>query len=112
MKKTEVYGILTRQNITIWITKSEAVKISELIVKGKRFVIVRERVINTADITGIFKGEDIYDKNMQSRGLWKGDNGQWFAKNEDNWRLGYIPELSDLEKDNKLTLENKADVTV
>lgn len=84
--------ILVRGDIEIWVSESEANKTSQLVQDGMKFVYVRGRLINTMNIVGIFTPEDMEEKGLKHRGMWKADNGQWFSKDErsESWRKPFV----------------------
>ena len=80
--------ILTRQGIEIWIEEEKVKELAKILVNSTNSMFIKYdgRLINTADITGIFTPQDMEDYTRRKNGQWKDKSGEWkdrFEKEDD-----------------------------
>lgn len=77
--------ILIRGDIQIWEENDKVEKIKQMLLNSPkiRFLMLGERVINTADIVGIFTPQDLEDHTRRLNGEWKCKYGNWHKKGEE-----------------------------
>jgi len=76
--------ILLRQDIEIWIDEEKANQIQTLLAGSfnGRFIKVEDRIVNVADISGIFSARDLEDLKRRKLGQWKCDEGKWHSRTD------------------------------
>lgn len=69
--------VIMRNNVFIWLNdeKSENLKNTLLSISEHKFISIEGRIINTADLTGIYLPEDLND-------LYDRKNNRWNGKDE------------------------------
>ena len=96
----KLYCIVMRNGIEIWADESfiEKLKIVLGRLSGRVFVPFENRILNTADITGVFTAEDMEEYRRRKNGQWKCNKGKWHAKEDhcECWRD--LPTFSDIDK--------------
>ena len=80
--------LVMRNGIEIWLESERANNLKQVLVNQKesKFIDYDERIINTADITGIFTPQDMEDYTRRKNGQWKDKSGEWkdrFEKEDD-----------------------------
>jgi len=75
----ELRIICLRSGIEISIEKDRADALLSLM-EQRKFLLIDGRLINTADIVGIFTPADIEDSNRRKNGQWQDRKGQWHDK--------------------------------
>lgn len=90
--------IVIRNGIQIWVEADRAEKLRQVLRNSTehKFIEFDDRVINTADLTGVFTPEDMEELTHRKNGEWMCKHGNWLAKNElcacgqhmENWK-GY-----------------------
>jgi hypothetical protein len=81
--------ILMREGVEIWI---EAEKLEPLMgmLETKRFIKIEGRIINTADISGIYPAGDMENLTRRKNGQWKDQKGIWHDKGERVCKCGNV----------------------
>lgn len=74
--------IQTRSGIELWINEEDSQKAFAALNGTGRFVILEGRMLNAADVVGIFKPEDMDSATRRKNGQWKCNGGQWHDKGE------------------------------
>lgn len=80
--------IVMRGGIELWVDKEKADKLADVLgsINEHKFITITgdfgEKVINTADISGILSAEDIEDAKRRKNGQWKCQWGHWHDKYE------------------------------
>jgi|TARA_R100001530_G_scaffold1410_2_gene2577 hypothetical protein len=74
--------VCMRHGIEIWTTKDKAQELKQALqnITSSTFVGFEGRVINTADVIGIFFPEDMEDMVLRKNGQWKCKAGTWHEK--------------------------------
>ena len=73
-----------RNGIEIWLDEDKAQDYMKyLLDEPSKFNRIEGRIINTADVVGLFSPEDLDDLKRRKMGQWKCDKGYWHSKNED-----------------------------
>ena len=82
---TNLMCIVMRNNIIIWIEKERAEKLYHILptITQSKFIEFDGRMINTADISGIFTPQDMEDYTRRKNGQWKCDKGNWHERKEE-----------------------------
>ena len=90
MKETEISKklmcILMRENLEIWIEEEKLEPLMAML-ETRRFIKIENRVINTADISGIYPASDMEDRTRRKNGQWKDEEGIW--RNRGEWKCDY-----------------------
>lgn len=73
--------VLMRGGVEVWIEKEKLEPLIDLLEK-KRFVKVEDRIINTADISGIYPASDLEDMKRRKNGEWQCKWGHWHNRGE------------------------------
>ncbi len=74
-----------RNGIEIWLDGDRVKQLQAILesISQSKFINFDDRTINTADITGIFSTDDLYDHTQRKNGLWKCQNqAVWHDKGE------------------------------
>lgn len=73
-----------RSGVEVWLEDSriEELKKGLRTLTSNKFIEIDDRMINTADITGIFTPEDMQDLTRRKNGEWKCDKGHWHQRSE------------------------------
>jgi len=73
-----------RSGIEIWLDEEKWIRLEEVLssLAVKKFIDIEGRIINTADIEGIYKPEDLEELNRRKNGQWKCDYNIWHHRNE------------------------------
>ena len=76
--------MLVRPGLEIWLDSSKATAISSDLINNKagKFIGIEGRLVNVADIAGIFTPEDLQDYRRRERGQWKCKYDAWHSRNE------------------------------
>ena len=76
--------LLLREGIEIWIDKEKAEKISQDLSSNRagKFNKIEGRLINIADIVGIFNPKDLEELKRRKQGQWLCKYGYWHLKTE------------------------------
>lgn len=74
--------IQTRSGIELWINEEDAHKAFASLNGAGRFVVLEGRMLNAADVVGIFKPEDMDGATRRKNGQWKCNGGQWHDRGE------------------------------
>lgn len=71
-----------RNGIEIWIDGEKAKILEERLSNLEKhvFFTYENRVINTADISGLFTAQDMADQEKRKNGQWKCERGNWHDK--------------------------------
>lgn len=77
----ELMVIIIRNGVELWLEKDRADKL-QILMEQRKFLEIDGRVINTADIVGIFKAQDISAITRRKNGQWQGRDNQWHNKGE------------------------------
>ncbi len=77
----ELRIISLRNGVEISIEKDRIEKLLALM-EQKKFIELDGRIINTVDITGIFKPEDLEAVTRRANGQWQDKNGNWHNKGD------------------------------
>lgn len=74
--------ISMRNGIEIWIEADRAKMLQKQLpqLQSHKFIDFDERIINTADLTGIFTPQDMADLTNRKNGQWKCEKGKWHDK--------------------------------
>lgn len=79
----ELMCVLVRPGIEIWIEKEKLDIIMKCLEKeGRRFVSINDNIINTADISGIFKASQVEDMRRRKNNQWQCKWGYWHQRGE------------------------------
>ena len=54
--------VCMRNGIEIWLPLSKAKRLLGMIADGKKHIVIGKRMINTADVVGVFTPSDILEK--------------------------------------------------
>jgi hypothetical protein len=82
MKLTKDLRIISLRNgVEVSIERERLENIIDLLEK-KRFLQIDDRIINTADIVGIFPPQDIENMIRRKNGSWQCNKGTWHEKFE------------------------------
>lgn len=75
----ELVCLLMRQGVEVWMEKERANNLKALLVsiKESKFIDYDGRLINSADISGIFTAQDMEDYTRRKNGQWKTSGGIW-----------------------------------
>ncbi len=96
----KLYCVVIRNGIEIWVDESFAERLKFALAKlsGHSFVPFENRILNTADITGVFTAEDMEEYRRRKNGQWKCNKGKWHDKADhcECWRS--LPTFSDIDK--------------
>ena len=76
----ELRIITLRNGVELSMEKGRADKLL-ILMEQRKFLEIDGRVINTADIVGIFKPTDMEDVTRRKNGQWKCSFGRWHDKN-------------------------------
>ena len=74
--------IQTRSGIELWINEEDAQKAFASLNGSSRFVVLEGRMLNAADVVGIFKPEDMDGATRRKNGQWTCKGSQWHDKGE------------------------------
>lgn len=76
--------IQIRSGVEIWIEQDRLEKIKAVLTSAapSKFLTFEDRVINTADIVGIFTARDLQDSVRRRNGGWQCPQGGWHGKGE------------------------------
>jgi len=66
-----------REGVELWFEKEKLEALLDLMEK-RRFINIEGRIINTADISGIYKAEDLEDRTRRKNGMWKCQKVDWW----------------------------------
>lgn len=74
--------IVIRGNIEIWVEQDRADNMIALLTgnNAPQFVKYENRLINRADVVGIFTATDMEDHTRRKNGEWKCPDGEWHPK--------------------------------
>jgi hypothetical protein len=78
--------VLMREGVEIWIEEEKLEPLMGML-ETKRFIKIDGRVINVADISGIYPAVDMEDRTRRMNGQWKDENGIW--RNRGEWKCDY-----------------------
>jgi len=78
----ELMCILMRSGVEIWMEKEKLDIITNQLEGTKRFINVDGNIINSVDISGIFKVEEMEDNKRRKNGQWKCKEGTWHDRFE------------------------------
>lgn len=84
----ELRIIVLRNGIQISIEKDRVNKIMNLM-EQRKFIEIDGRIINTVDIAGIFRTEDLEAVTRRKNGQWQ-KNGKWYEKGDRVCKCGNI----------------------
>lgn len=71
--------ILTRDGNETWIDESKFEELIEL-VETKKFLRIEGKLINTADISGVYPAKDMEERWYRKNGYWKCKAGNYWHK--------------------------------
>lgn len=76
--------LVVRNGIEVWLDSDKAAKLRTILATSEhhRFITFEDRVINTADITGLFTPADMDEHSRRKNGQWKCNGGNWHDKGE------------------------------
>lgn len=76
--------LMIRNNVEVWMDEEKWQKL-EFALKNSigKFVEIEGRIINTADIVGIFLPADLEDLKRRKNGQWKCEYGNWHNRGDD-----------------------------
>lgn len=76
--------LITRNGIEIWLDQEKWEKLEEILNSNpnQRFINIESRLVNIADIVGIFKPEDLINRDRKKSGEWRCKQGKWHTRNE------------------------------
>lgn len=101
--------VLLRQDIEIWVSEEKAKQIRDLLLGNfnGRFIKIEDRIINVADITGVFSAQDLEEVRRRKQGQWKCEYGNWHEKKEECscYFNNRHTEISDKQKTTELESE-------
>lgn len=73
-----------RSGVEVWMEKERADKLSTILLEGKnQFIEYDGRVLNRADIVGIFTALDMEELTRRKNGEWKCQYSFWHPRKED-----------------------------
>lgn len=75
-----------RNGVELWIEENKLGNMVVLLEKNK-FNIIDGRLVNTADVVGIFKASDMADYTRRKNGQWQDEEGEW--RNRGEWKCDY-----------------------
>lgn len=76
--------VCLRNDVQIWLDKDKAEKLQAILVNitGHKFIQTETATINTADIIGIFKPQEMSELIRRKNGGWKCRWGNWHDKDQ------------------------------
>jgi hypothetical protein len=75
--------IVLRNGMQIWIDEDRAEKLQlALNVSESKFINYGERIINSADVVGLFTPQDLDEFTRRKNGQWKCDYSNWHKREE------------------------------
>ena len=87
----KLYCVVIRNGIEIWVDDSFAERFKTALTKltGHTFIPFEDRILNTADITGIFNAEDMDEFKRRKNGQWKCKENKWHEKGDhcECWKM-------------------------
>jgi hypothetical protein len=77
--------IVMRNGIEIWIDEEKRGPLSDILLSlsSHKFIKYDGRLINSADLTGIFSPDDMADLTRRKNGQWQCEMGSWHEKGGD-----------------------------
>lgn len=76
--------ILIRYGIELWIDQERSQRLlNALQGTDTRFVELDGRLINRADLVGIFEPKDLMDMKRRKNGEWTCEKGEWHSRNQE-----------------------------
>ena len=80
----------TRSSIEIWLDEEKWVKLEAILSNSNlgKFINIEERMVNIADIEGIFLPKDLEELKRRKQGQWQCGYGNWHNRNESSCDCG------------------------
>ena len=94
--------IYLRNNVEIWLDEEKAQNVETMLVgrlSNGKFFKAEGRLLNVADIVGIFYATDLDELKRRKQGQWKCEYSEWHSKDEINCDCGKF--LAQAEEDTK-----------
>jgi len=73
-----------RNGVEIWMEEDESKALQNMLVNitGHKFIRFGDRILNTADVVGIYTAQDIEEVTRRKKGEWQCNYQVWHKKNE------------------------------
>lgn len=82
----KTYCLVTRSLGKIWLTKSQAIQVKNMIITDKQTIIIGDNLVMKNDIAGMLTGADLEamqeEKQREKRGEWKCKHDRWHQRGE------------------------------
>lgn len=78
-----LYCVQMRSGVEIWIEEEKTKSLSNILfsLNESKFIEFEDEIINTADISGIYKAKTMQDFTRRKNGQWKCDQSKWHDRN-------------------------------